>query len=166
MSIFSGRHSAQIEGDFVVFLIGMRINKPWKPHRWIPVFMAMPKMIRELERNPDSGFLGATQGFLTTGPTIVQYWRSFEDLERYARDPGARHLPAWRAFNQKVRGSGDVGIWHETYRVRAGEYEAMYGNMPRIGLARVAEHLPLGSTSTAARRLGDPAAEESPVAGY
>ena len=109
MSIFSGRHSAQIDGDFVVFLIGMRINKPWKPHRWLPVFLAMPKMIRELERDPDSGFLGATQGFLTTGPTLVQYWRSFDDLERYARDPGARHLPAWRAFNQKVRGSGDSG---------------------------------------------------------
>ena len=27
------------------------------------------------------------------------------------------------------------GIWHETYRVRAGEYETVYG-MPRIGLGR------------------------------
>jgi hypothetical protein len=166
MSISHGRHSAKIEGDFVVFLIGMRINKPWKVHRWWPVFTAMPKMIRELERDPDSGFLGASRGLLMTGPALIQYWRSFEHLERYARDPHARHLPAWRAFNERVRGSGDVGIWHETYRVRAGEYEAIYGNMPRVGLARVADHVPLGSTTSAARRLGDRPADEPPVAGY
>jgi len=166
MSIFPGRHSAKIEGDFVVFLIGMRINRPWKPHRWLPVFMAMPQMIRELERDPESGFLGATQGLFTTGPALVQYWRSFEHLERYARNPDARHLPAWRAFNQRVRNSGDIGIWHETYRVRAGEYEAVYGNMPRIGLAKVAEHVPVGTTSTAARRLGDPHADAPPVVAY
>jgi hypothetical protein len=27
--VFQGRYSADLEGDFVVFLIGMRINKPW-----------------------------------------------------------------------------------------------------------------------------------------
>jgi hypothetical protein len=166
MSIFQGRHSAKIEGDFVVFLVGMRINKPWMLHRWLPVFVAMPRMLRDLERDPESGFLGGTSGLLTTGPTVVQYWRSFEHLERFARDPGARHLPAWRAFNRLVRGSGDVGIWHETYRVRAGEYEAIYGNMPRVGLARVGEHLPLGSTSTAAARIGTRPGDEPPVAGY
>jgi hypothetical protein len=166
MSIFQGRHSARIEGDFVVFLVGMRINKPWKVHRWLPVFVAMPRMLRDLEHDPASGFLGGTSGLLTTGPTVVQYWRSFEHLERFARDPGARHLPAWRTFNRLVRGSGDVGIWHETYRVRAGEYEAVYGNMPRVGLARVGEHLPLGSTSTAAARIGVRPRDEPPVAGY
>ena len=166
MSVFRGRHSANIEGDFVVFLIGMRINKPWKPHRWLPVFIGMPRMIRELERNPDSGFLGATPGFLASGPTVIQYWRSFEHLERYARNPDALHLPAWRAFNKRVRGSGDVGIWHETYRVRASEYEAIYGNMPRTGLAKVAEHVPLGTTTSAARRLGDRPADKPPIPGY
>jgi hypothetical protein len=162
MSIFHGRHSARIEGDFVVLLIGMRINKPWKVHRWLPVAAAMPKMVRELSCDPASGFLGARSGFLTA----VQYWRSFEHLERFARDPGARHLAAWRALNQQVGRSGEVGIWHETYRVRAGEYEALYANMPRVGLAAAAEHLPLGSTSTAARRIGARPADEPPVAGY
>jgi hypothetical protein len=166
MSVFAGRHAGSIDGDFVVFLIGMRINKPWKVHRWLPVFTAMPKIIRELERHPEYGFLGATRGLLAGGPALVQYWRSFEDLERFARDPAARHLPAWRAFNTHVRGSGDVGIWHETYRVRAGEYEAIYGNMPRVGLADVAEHRPLESSSTAAQRLGARPDDEAPVVGY
>ena len=50
--------------------------------------------------------------------------------------------------------------------MRAGEYEAVYGNMPRVGLARAGEHRPAGSTSTAARRIGARAEDEAPVAGY
>jgi hypothetical protein len=167
MSVFAGRRVAHLEGDFVVFLIGMRINRPWRPHKWLPVLTAMRPMIRELARDPASGFLGATQGFLAGGPALVQYWRSFEDLDRYARDREARHLPAWRAFNQRVRDSGDVGIWHETYRVRAGEYEAIYGNMPRVGLAAVGDHRPIGTTSaTAARRMRLRPEDVAPVDGY
>ena len=45
--VIARRMAAQIEGDFVVFLIGMRINKPWKLHKWLPVFLAMPKMLKE-----------------------------------------------------------------------------------------------------------------------
>ena len=167
MSVFAGRRVAHLEGDFVVFLIGMRINRPWRPHKWLPVLTAMRPMIRELERDPDSGFLGASQGFLAGGPALVQYWRSFDDLDRYARDREGRHLPAWRAFNRRVRDSGDVGIWHETYRVREGEYEAIYGNMPRVGLAAVGDLLPIGSTSaTAAQRIGARPDDRAPVAGY
>ena len=33
-TIHPGRYTAEIEGDFVVFLIGMRLNRPWKLHRW------------------------------------------------------------------------------------------------------------------------------------
>ena len=66
----------------------------------------------------------------------VQYWRSFEHLADFARNPDEPHLPAWKEFNQRVRGSGDVGIWHETYRVGPGQFEAIYGNMPRWGLGR------------------------------
>jgi hypothetical protein len=82
---------AKIEGDFVVFLIGMGINKPWKIHKWLPVFFAMPRIIKELAKNPDSGFLGAMIGY----PAIIQYWRSFEDLAAYARNRDAAHFPAW-----------------------------------------------------------------------
>ncbi len=118
MTVIPGRHAAHIDGEFVVFLIGMRVNRPLKLHKWLPVAAAMRPMVKELEADPSAGFLGATQGFLAGGPALVQYWRSFEHLERYARKADARHLPAWRKFNQRVRASGDVGIWHETYRVR------------------------------------------------
>jgi hypothetical protein len=131
--VVAKRVTARIEGDFVVFLIGMRINKPWKLHKWLPVFLAMPKMVRELEARPESGFLGHV---MNVG-VIVQYWRSFDHPEAYARDQNQLHWPAWIAFNKRVGSSrGDVGIWHETYRVRAGEYECVYSGLPSFGLAR------------------------------
>ncbi len=59
--VIPSRMTAEIEGDFVVFLIGMRINKPWMIHKWLPVFLAMPRMLKELEAHPESGFLGHIQ---------------------------------------------------------------------------------------------------------
>ena len=164
--IFPGRHTAQLEGDFVVFLIGMRLNRPWKV-RHLPWFMrTMPRMLAELEADPSAGLLGYQQAVFFGGLGVVQYWRSFEDLERYARNPGASHLPAWREFNRRIRDSGDIGIWHETYRVRAGDYEAIYGNMPRVGLGAFGAHRPLGSASTAAQRTGVRPDDRAPVTGY
>jgi len=69
---FSGlteRMTAEIEGDFVVFLIGMRINKLWKVHKWLPVFTVMPKMIKEVKSNPELEMLGQIMCF----KMIVQY---------------------------------------------------------------------------------------------
>lgn len=131
--------TVKFEGDFVVFLIGMRINKWWKFHKWIPVAMAMPKMLAELKKNPESGFLGHE----IAGPgLIVQYWRSMEQLHEYATNRNALHYPAWKAFNKKIRSNGDVGIWHESFKVQAGNYECVYNNMPARGLGKVGTLVP------------------------
>ena len=42
------RMTVKLEGDFVVFLIGMRVNKFWKVNKWLPVARAMPRMLDEL----------------------------------------------------------------------------------------------------------------------
>jgi hypothetical protein len=148
--------TAAIEGDFVVFLIGMRMNKLWKVWRWLPVAVAMPRMVRELEQRPESGFLGANWYVGSPRrPMVVQYWRSFAQLEAYARSKDAAHWPAWVKFNQRVGSSGDVGIWHETYLVPAGGYDSVYNNMPPVGLGAVTELVPAaGRRATAAGRAG------------
>lgn len=128
------RVAARIEGDFVVFLIGLRINKPWNPFSYWQPLSAMAPMLKELKaRGRDSGLLH----FERVGMfTFVQYWRSFEQLEAYARDPQQAHWPAWVEFNRRMRKRrGDVGIWHETYLVKAEQYEAIYSGMPPYGLA-------------------------------
>ena len=134
--IIKQRMTAKIEGDFVVFIIGMKINKLWKLNKWIPVAKAMPAMLKELSAKPESGFLG----FQLLGgipPTIIQYWRSFEHLEAYAKDRNGEHYPAWKSFNMKIKSNGDVGIWHETYMIKAGNYENIYNNMPPFGMGKV-----------------------------
>ncbi len=92
---------------------------------------------------------------MSGGGLIIQYWRSFEHLEAYARSKDHVHWPAWVAFNKQVRHSdGDVGIWHETYKVAAGAYEAIYGGMPAIGLGKVSTLVPAtGQRQTARGRL-------------
>ena len=132
--IIAKRMCAEIEGDFVVFLIGMRINKPWKVWQWAPVAKAMPRMLIELAKQPELGLLHARSHFGFPNTLVVQYWRSFEALEAYAKSRDAAHLPAWQAFNKAVGSNGDVGIWHETYLVRNGCYENVYNNMPPYGL--------------------------------
>lgn len=165
-NVHPGRFTAHIDGDFVVFMIGMRINKPWKVHRWMPVAKAMPPMIRSLMTNPAQGMLGVASWFGRT-TMMVQYWRSFEDLDRFARNPDEPHLAAWRRFNKVIAASGDVGIWHETYKVGAGAYEAVYGNMPVFGLASAGDHEPIGRRGqSAARRIGAAQTDEVAVEGY
>ncbi|EDY17826.1 conserved hypothetical protein [Chthoniobacter flavus Ellin428] len=157
--IITDRMSAQMDGPFCVFLIGMRINRPWKVHRWLPVFFEMPRMLAELKRQPELGMLG---GHLWFGRTIIllQYWRSFEALTAYARRPDLQHLPAWGRFRQRVGTSGDVGIWHETYPVSEGQYESIYANMPPFGLGKVGKLiLSRGATRRRPKRMGMPAVD-------
>lgn len=127
------RLTANLDGDFVVFLIGMRINAPLKIHRWWPVAAAMPRMLDELRRHPELGFIHAESWFSRT-IILVQYWRSMDQLLAYARNKDSAHLPAWQAFNKAVGADGSVGIWHETYAVSPGSYENVYVNMPAFGL--------------------------------
>ena len=152
--IHKERLTATLEGDFVVFLIGMRINKPLLIHKWLPVAQAMPRMLKELGRQPELGFIHAEMWFSRT-IVLVQYWRSMEQLLAYAKSKDAEHLPAWRSFNQAVGIDGSVGIWHETYKVSAGNYESVYVNMPRFGLGRAGVLQPAsGGRQSASGRLG------------
>ena len=141
-AIHPGRFTTRIEGPFVVFLIGFRINRLFAFSKWLPVAKAMGPMLRELYANPELGFLGGFSSVYWPGIMVTQYWRSFDHLVDYAQSRTAAHLPAWKAFNQSVGDDGSVGIWHESFQVAAGQYESIYGNMPRFGLAVAGTHQP------------------------
>lgn len=163
MHIDPRRMTAHIEGDFVVFLIGMRVNSWWRVGDRLPVARAMPRMMAELQRSPELGLLGHEQWFSKRIAILVQYWRSLDQLMAYAHSRDAAHLPAWRAFNQRMARAGrGVGIWHETYRVAAGQYEAIYRNMPAFGLGKATTLVEAAGARTTARgRLGQ--ADGEPV---
>jgi hypothetical protein len=148
----TGRHTVSNDQDIVVFLIGARINRWWLLPLSLPILSKMNKMLRELQQDPESGLLAVQPvGFGAT----VQYWKSYDHLDRYANDPKKVHRPTWTAYFARLFKNYAAGIWHETYVVRAGEYEAIYTNMPRRGLGLfkplIAAH---GVHTTSASRLG------------
>jgi hypothetical protein len=149
--VIKERMTVANEQELVLFLIGMRVNKVLKVQKWVPVVNAMRRMLKELNEHPEMGFLGVetTLNFPTT--LMVQYWRSFEELAVYAGNRDAVHLPAWREFNRQIGSAGDVGIWHETYRIPAGHYEAVYNNMPEFGLGKVLPLIPATGQRESAR---------------
>jgi len=159
--VLPGRYTADVAEDFVVFLIGMRINKFWALHKWLPVAMSMGPMLKSLYQDPESGFLSAEYFTNLRTNCLVQYWRSFEDLERFSKDPGETHRAAWQKFNRAVGSNGMVGIWHETYKVNAHEYECVYGNMPLFGLAKATRQVPAtGIWSKARSRINQGASAD------
>lgn len=148
--IARGRHTHAHTGELTVFAIGMRVNRLHRPDAWVPVLAAMGPMLAELARDPGSGFLGARTLLGWRGPTVLQYWRSPEDLYRYAADRAARHRPALSAFNARARRvPGAVGVWHETYRVAAAE--TVYVDVPVMGLAAATRAVPVTARTDAAR---------------
>lgn len=55
--IHPDRFTAEMPEEFVVFLIGMRVNRPLKVHKWLPVATAMPGMLSWLDEDPEAGLL-------------------------------------------------------------------------------------------------------------
>ena len=166
MTVNPGRYTADLQGDFVVFVIGMRFNKPLKIRKWWPVATAMPKMLRTLGEHHELGCRGPHQWIGRT-TILLQYWQDFESLERFARDRDRPHLKPWRRFNRAVRASGDVGVWPETYRVRSGEYETIYSNMPTFGLAASSRLVTVAQkANSAAARIGATTADAPAVEPY
>ena len=149
--IYTGRYTADNTEDIVVFIIGMRINNRLAVHKWLPVFMSMPGMVKELYANKEElGFLSMESYFGLRTTAMIQYWRSVEDVLAYARHE--KHMTAWKQFNKRIGNNRAVGIYHETYQVNKGVYESIYGNMPLFGLGKALEHLPVTAERNTSRK--------------
>ena len=152
--IEAGRFAGTMEGEFVVFVIGMRINNLLAVNKWLPVSRAMPRMLQELYRQPELGLLHAEFFVSWRNVMTLQYWRSYDHLHEYAHARDRAHLPAWAAFNKDARGNTAVGVYHESYLQKPGSYETVYVDMPRFGLAKAGAMVPaVGSMKDAAERL-------------
>lgn len=149
-----------IEGDFVVFLIGARVNDFSRNTGGNWIGDAMSAMLKELQDAPELGCLNA-DSYVTTNPVggstflLIQYWRSYEQLADYARGKDNEHYPAWMRIIKHAReGGAQAGIWHETFKVRAGEYEGIYINTPPFGLGKVGLVPAVGHMATSKGRAG------------
>ncbi|NGN66970.1 DUF4188 domain-containing protein [Streptomyces sp. A7024] len=137
-----GRMNAEGGRGFVLFLVGMRFNRLWKVRKWWPAFFAMPKMLGELAADPELGLLGARVARSGRTITVIQYWESSEKIMEFSRSQDRHHRAYWKWFNGAVGSGGDVGIWHELYRIEPDAYEARYVNMPAFGLGQAIGRTP------------------------
>lgn len=157
-----GAWSADVDGEVVVFVIGMRVNRLRSVRRWTWVERQMPAMLRDLSALPDSPLLAFRSWISGRDVMVTQVWRSAEELGRFSRDQDHPHAHAWREFNRRIARSADVGIWHETYAVQADQVESLYGNMPPIGLGAAFGLVPGGSRrrTDAVRRVHGAAGDQ------
>lgn len=151
-------YSARCNGDFVVFLIGIRPNgaNPFTK-TFTEVGNAFRSMVAELEADPSLGYMG---GDLYVGANTrksalmyVQYWRSYEALQSWTHKRMGIHMKIVMDYMKTDRLEGLNGIWHETYKVRDGEYEAIYAHMPPIGLALATQAFPETKNNNGAERM-------------
>ncbi len=166
-TIARGRFTADPDPDehagLVLFHIGMRINHLHRPRTWVPVLLAMPRMLRELSARPELGLLSFE--VFRSGRTflVVQYWRDFASLDAWARSGDAPHLPAWRAFNRAARRSDAAGVFHETFLIGTRDSETVYVDMPVMGMARATRHVPIARRGQSAAHRIDPTTPDTPA---
>ncbi|KAI8579809.1 hypothetical protein K450DRAFT_240417 [Umbelopsis ramanniana AG] len=150
-----------IKGDFCVFLIGFRVNGFARggDSGWLG--QAMSDMLAELQDQPELGCMNC-DSYVSPNPLggstflLVQYWRSYEQLVNYARGQDLKHYPAWMRVMKESKSNGALGgIWHETFKVRDGEYEGIYVNTPPFGLGKVGLVPAIGKMTTSKGRTGD-----------
>jgi Domain of unknown function (DUF4188) len=148
-----GRWTAEIEGDFVVFIIGAKPNSP-RMIRFLKDLggsKGMKHMLDYLMEHPEKGLLGYHTYAL--GAVTIQYWRSFDHLDAFAKNTDDPHLNVWRKYLKRVGKSDRTGIWHETFLVKADSFETIYSNMPPMGLGKASKLIPLGEAKSARERF-------------
>lgn len=153
MTAVDGRRlAAALDDGVVVYVNGMRLNRLRALPQYLAAGLKAGKLLRELEADPDSGFLGYQPALMGLRQgAAIQYWRSLEDLHRFARDRDGAHVPAWKWYNQTGNADGGVGFWSETYVVDADHVETFFRNAEDVGVGAFVDLVP---ASERPRRLG------------
>ena len=149
--IFAGRYTAQTDQPIIVFAIGMRFNRFYAVHKWCRPMVNTLRMWRYVQTQHPEGYLGGYLNAYWRGLGMLQYWKDFDSLEKFSHDPVHPHLAAWRQLAALTKNDQTFGYWHETYQVEPGTSEAIYGSMPRFGLAAATQHVAIQESTEAAR---------------
>src|SRR2546423_14141359 len=110
MANITGRRMiAEIDGDFVVFLIGARFNsfQLLKTVLDLGGRRGMKHMLDYLVAHPEKGLLGYQMGL----PAIVQYWRSLDHLQAVADDAGGPPRAVGRHHRRRGGTTATTRIW-------------------------------------------------------
>jgi hypothetical protein len=129
--------------DLVVIYLGMHVNT----FRGFQTLLGFgPKISDAVAARPDGLLLHETLFFSLRHVGMREYWRDFESLEAWSRSEP--HRIWWQSF---LRDRGGTGFWHETYFLQGG-LEAVYIDMPPVGLGRFAPRNEARGTMFSARK--------------
>ena len=106
------------------------------------------------EDGPHAQVPDATPGEGAAGyatPVSPSFSTAIFEHRGVCQDTDDPHLEVWRTIGDVSRTR--TGIWHETYLVRAGDYEAVYSNMPPHGLGKAAKLVSVADSVGARQRL-------------
>ncbi|KAL2420068.1 Monooxygenase [Exophiala dermatitidis] len=127
-------HEDAAEEKVVVFLLGAKANHPlgiFSPNmNTISGFLT--GMISNLDETAtENGFYGGSNWTNQdkNGATeflFLSYWRSTEDIHKYAYSP--LHREAWDWWNKTIKQNDHIGINHEIFEVDRKHWEAIYVN--------------------------------------
>lgn len=129
---------------------------------------AMGEIIADLQQNAEeTGYLGHENCVSAekdgSDTLLVVYFRSFDHLARYARSRTNAHAGPWAKLLGMGRRDPAFGFWHESYKVHAGEADAIYINCPPLGLGNCidAELVKAdGAYASARGRMGETKGED------
>ncbi|KAI4729589.1 hypothetical protein E4T49_02724 [Aureobasidium sp. EXF-10728] len=122
------------ESDICVFLIGSKVNHPFG--LFAPGYKEMgsqfASMVKEIEQDREKhGFLGSrslvgAESATNNETMTIMYFKSSEHIQAYATGPTHRKSLTWWA--KHAAQYPHLGIFHETYQVRAKNYETVYAH--------------------------------------
>jgi hypothetical protein len=90
--VFADRYTVRVEKPVVLFLIGMRFNNLLAVQKWLPVTLAMSRVLAELATRPEAGPLFHRRYISGRVLLVQQYWESFDKLLAYAHDRSGQHF--------------------------------------------------------------------------
>ncbi|EHK25746.1 uncharacterized protein TRIVIDRAFT_219507 [Trichoderma virens Gv29-8] len=153
--VISGKYTVQIPDkdgnppsepsgtDVAVIMLGLRNNHALGMFGTggRETFLRFKAMFQELEDNKDSGFLGsswyrsANERLTGNGFMTVCYFRSVEDIDRFAHGP--LHRDTWDWFNNLVKTHPHLSIMHEVYTARKKNWENIFINYHLTGIGKI-----------------------------
>jgi hypothetical protein len=153
----AARETVDLSGhpDLVVIYLGMRASTL---RGVITLIRFGPRIDKSVAEKPAGLLLHERIFFSPRHLGMRQYWHDFESLEAWTRT--LPHKGWWGDF---LRDRGGTGFWHEAYSLRGG-MEAVYIDMPPLGLGAAVPRQPArGSMFSARRRLAREGEVPEPV---
>ncbi|PKK44103.1 hypothetical protein CI102_11672 [Trichoderma harzianum] len=131
------------ETGMAVIMLGMRNNSALGMFGSgaLDASLKFQAMLKDLENDPDSGFLGmcgyraANERPTANGFMSVLYFRSVEDINRFAHAP--LHREVWDWFVELSKTHKHLSIMHEVYSAPKKNWENIFINYHLTGIGKI-----------------------------